>query len=49
MSDLSVLILDDETVNVQLLKKNLEIYYKKITKIYSATNIDDAVLLYLEH
>ncbi len=49
MSKLSVLILDDEEVNVYLLKKNLEIYYKKITKIYSATNIDDAVLLYLEH
>lgn len=49
MNDLNVLILDDETVNVQLLKKNLEIYYKKITKIYTATNIDDAILKYLKY
>lgn len=49
MSNYSVLILDDEIENINLLKIYLKKYCKSIDKIDTATNVEDATNSYLEH
>jgi two-component system LytT family response regulator len=49
MEKYSVLVLDDETENINLLKIYINKYCKNISTIYTATNIEDATELYLLH
>lgn len=49
MENLSVLILDDEIEKVELLKDNIERYIKSVANIFVNTDVDAAVLSYLEN
>lgn len=49
MNAYSALILDDEIDNINLLKILLSQFCKNIVITYTATNINDAINIYLEH
>ena len=49
MDKLNVLILDDHIENIDLLKLYINKYNKTIDSIYTATTIEQATALYLEH
>ena len=49
MENLSALILDDEIEKVELLKDNIERYTKSVSNIFAHTDVDAAVLSYLEN
>lgn len=49
MANYSVLVLDDESDNLQLLNIYLKKYCKAIKHIYMATNVSEAIDLYYEH
>lgn len=49
MENLTVLILDDEIEKVELLKDHIERYLKSVSNIFTNTDVDAAVLSYLEN